>query len=133
MSDSQESVEDPVDYTDARENLYSLTFNEDGAYEVSLNVTDQYGNTSLVGETRSFVLDQTIPEIAISYDDEAIGNTAANERYFQQGRTASVIFTERNIDLEKSQVEVTATDVDSNEKMTGIWTLQQIKDGEARK
>lgn len=132
VSDSQESVEDPVDYTDARENLYSLTFNEDGAYEVSLNVTDQYGNTSPVGETRSFVLDQTIPEIAISYDDEAIGNTAANERYFQQGRTASVIFTERNIDLEKSQVEVTATDVDSNEKMTGIWTLQQIKDGEAR-
>lgn len=132
VSDSQESVEDPVDYTDARENLYSLTFNEDGAYEVSLNVTDQYGNTSPVGETRSFVLDQTIPEIAISYDDEATGNTAANERYFQQGRTASVIFTERNIDLEKSQVEVTATDVDSNEKMTGIWTLQQIKDGEAR-
>ncbi len=132
VSDSQESVEDPVDYTDARENLYSLTFNEDGAYEVSLNVTDQYGNTSPVGETRSFVLDQTIPEIAISYDDEVTENTAANERYFQQGRTASVIFTERNIDLEKSQVEVTATDVDSNEKMTGIWTLQQIKDGEAR-
>ena len=35
VSDSQESVEDPVDYTDARETLYRLTFNEDGAYEVS--------------------------------------------------------------------------------------------------
>lgn len=130
--DSQEDITEAVNYTDDREVTYELTFNEDGAYEVSLNVTDQYGNTSPVGETRSFVLDQTIPEIAISYDDEATGNTAANERYFQQGRTASVIFTERNIDLEKSQVEVTAADVNSNEKMTGIWTLQQIKDGEAR-
>lgn len=79
-------------------------FNSNNVY-VAVRVTDQAGNTSeAAGEV--IRIDVTEPTIEVSYDN----NSAANTRYFKKARTATIVYTERNFDIEKVTFDLTLAD-----------------------
>lgn len=131
VSDSQEDVRNPADCTDEREIVYQLTFTEDGAYDLALDVTDQYGNRTVRDTECSFVRDTLDPVLSVSYDDAEIENLVHNDRYFQNTRTASVTFTERNVDMDKTLVGIVSGDVNGEARENNSWTLREIRDGTA--
>lgn len=131
VSDSQEDVQNPVDYTDEREIVYRLTFTQDGAYDLALDVTDQYGNQTAKDAELSFVRDTLDPVLSVKYNDAETDNLVHNDRYFQNARTASVTFTERNVDMDNTLVEIVSSDVNGEARENNSWTLQEIQDGTA--
>lgn len=131
VSDSQEDVQNPVDYTDEREIVYQLTFTQDGAYDLALDVTDQYGNQTAKDAELSFVRDTLDPVLSVKYNDAETDNLVHNDRYFQNARTASVTFTERNVDMDNMLVEIVSSDVNGEARENNSWTLQEIQDGTA--
>ncbi|MCD8329371.1 MAG: Ig-like domain repeat protein, partial [Lachnospiraceae bacterium] len=79
-------------------------FNSNNVY-VAVRVTDQAGNTSeAAGEV--IQIDVTDPAAEVSYDN----NSAANTRYFKKVRTATIVYTERNFDIEQVTFDLTLAD-----------------------
>ena len=75
---------------------------------VSLNFTDNAGNTFEKDQTATFSIDRTAPVIGISYD-----NNSADSRYtdiYKDNRTATITVTERNFDPDKVEIKLTNTD-----------------------
>lgn len=88
----------------------TITYHADGDYTFAIEYTDRANNKCL-GETYSagtatqteFTIDQTRPLISVSYNN----NTAANAKYFDANRTATVVINEHNFDV--SRVRFTQT------------------------
>ena len=77
----------------------TITYHNDGDYTFEVSYTDLAGNeaTELVyaqADAKSFTIDQTLPVISVSYNN----NNAANGKYFNASRTATVTVTEHNFD-----------------------------------
>ncbi|MCD8010488.1 MAG: Ig-like domain repeat protein [Lachnospiraceae bacterium] len=79
-------------------------FDSNNVY-VAVRVTDQAGN---IGEAVGDVIqiDVTNPAVEVSYDN----NSAANTRYFKRARTATIVYTERNFDIEQVTFDLTLAD-----------------------
>lgn len=78
-------------------------FQEDGEYRFGFSCVDLAGNESGYGRVDEFIIDQTLPKIQVSYDN----NHVRNGFYYQAPRTATIIIEERN--FEPSEVEITLT------------------------
>lgn len=101
------SVSEPVDsekasnletYTNERTNTYKITFKGNNSYKVTPHITDLAGNTAS-GAAQEFVMDDTAPEVTVTYNDDKL--ELHNGKYFNQQRTATVTIKERNFDAEK--------------------------------
>ena len=81
-----------------------LTFDTDGAYAVSTSVSDMAGNTANSDRTYNFVVDQTRPDVAVSYfeyqDDgsevDVTDKVLAGEKYFAHQVYALIRVTDAN-------------------------------------
>ncbi len=91
----------------------TVTFSADGDYTFTFRTTDRAGHTTAYDRTDEFVIDQTNPVIAVSYDN----NSAQNGYYYQDARTATVTITEHNF----SAADV-VTSMTANDNGTGIQT-----------
>ena len=84
--------------------LISAALNNTNDVRISVTVTDISGNTT-VTESEMLKFDVTAPQIAVSYN-----NNAAKERegkyYFDAGRTATVVVTERNFDASRTTISL---------------------------
>ncbi len=87
------------------EPVYSatVTFEADGDYTLAVSCVDAAGNRSegfrfTEGTTdgEAFTIDRTRPLVAVSYDSDQ----AENGRYFREPRTAYIVITEHNFDME---------------------------------
>lgn len=81
-------------------------FVADGDYTFSVSAVDIVGNAISdddvdYGEAKeickAFTIDQTLPKIDVSYDN----NNAANGKYFNKSRTATVTIEEHNFDINR--------------------------------
>ena len=92
----------------------SITFADDGDYVLELSYQDFSGNdTTIVGNdaisgnityaSKVITVDKIKPEIAVAYDN----NTALNENFYKDNRTATVTVTEHNFKPEEFVVDVT--------------------------
>ncbi len=76
---------------------------------VKVTVTDNSGN--ITEENIKLDIDITSPEISVSYDN----NTAANDKYFNAKRTATVVYTERSDHFSSAaaeeKIKITAKDL----------------------
>ena len=79
----------------------NIVFHADGDYNFSaVTYTDEAGNVAAnavfenVTDRNQFTIDQTLPTITVSYDN----NNAANDKYFNAPRTATVTVNEHNFD-----------------------------------
>lgn len=88
----------------------TIAYHADGDYTFAIEYTDR-ANNKCPGETYSagtatqteFTIDQTQPLISVSYNN----NTAANAKYFDANRTATIVINEHNFDV--SRVRFTQT------------------------
>ena len=86
-----------------------LTYHADGDYTFDMNYTDLAGHKGQVSYTAGtanpteFTIDQTVPTVSVSYDN----NEAQNGKYFKERRTRTVTITEHNFD--ESRVTFTQT------------------------
>lgn len=81
-----------------------VLFAEDGAYTFSMNVTDLAGNRTEYGRVDEFVIDQTPPVLTVNYDN----TKSVNQRYYAEGRTATIDIAEQNFDAGLIQITAEA-------------------------
>lgn len=88
---------------DDTRHITSITYDSDDDYTFSVSYTDRaqnknngvnYGNS--VAPT-SFTVDKTAPVISVSYNN----NNAQNGKYFKTSRTATIVITEHNFDVNR--------------------------------
>ena len=101
----------------------AIEIKADGHYEISASVADAAGNhTTVMGFVEgsvgadAFIIDNTAPEITVSYD-----NNAANQSYyFQTGRVATIQVTERNFNPDNIVLSFLLEDETGNQKTVRI-------------
>lgn len=95
---------------DATTYTATIRYSADGDYTFSIDYTDLAGNNcpGVVYATdttnpEAFTIDQTAPVVSVAYDN----NAAANGKYFNAVRTATITVVEHNFELDR--VEFTRT------------------------
>lgn len=96
---------------DQNANTATITYSADGDYSFDISYVDQAGNpndpVNYSGlAPQKFTIDQTIPTITVSYDN----NDVSNERYYKAGRTATLTIVEHNFETSRVQVPISASD-----------------------
>lgn len=81
----------------------TVTFSGDSDYTVTYDCFDLAGNKSNTEKLDEFTVDKTKPVIQVSYDN----NSALNNNYYKEARTATIIITEHNFN--PGEVTVTTT------------------------
>lgn len=107
---------------DDNRHITSIIYDSDGDYTFSVSYTDRaqnknngvdYGNS--VAPT-SFTIDKTTPVISVSYNN----NSAQNGKYFKATRTATIVITEHNFDVNRVIFTRTASLSGSNITLPSI-------------
>lgn len=86
--------------------IATVDYTADGDYTFDISYKDLAGNQAPAVEQDSFTIDQTKPEIQVSYNN----NSATNGNYFKQDRTATIVIKEHNFDPSRIRITGTATD-----------------------
>lgn len=102
-----------ADYTDNSVHTATVTFANDGDYEVTLNFVDMAGNRAAQYGTEKFTIDTIDPVITVSYDN----NDASNTRYYDAGRIATVTIKEHNFSLDGLNYAAVVTMPDNSTPM----------------
>lgn len=110
---------------DDNRHITSIIYDSDGDYTFSVSYTDRaqnknngvdYGNS--VAPT-SFTIDKTAPVISVSYNN----NDAQNGKYFKATRTATIVITEHNFDVNRVIFTRTASLSGSNITLPSVsWS-----------
>lgn len=101
----------------------TVTYAAEGDYTFAIAYTDLAGNRC-AGEQyaagtvapQEFTVDKTLPEISVSYDN----NAAENTNYYKDARTATVTVTEHNFDPSRVEITMTATDDGAAASVPGV-------------
>lgn len=104
----------------------TITFREDGDYTFDIKVRDRAENENDTVNyaadnkaTTKFTIDKTKPAISVRYDN----NSAANGKYFNRVRTATVTVREHNFDVNRVTFDISATLDGANISQPAIrWT-----------
>ena len=78
----------------------TFTIKGDGHYIVTIEYTDKSNNFDAAKSSytsHEITIDETAPVINVAYNN----NSAANDKYFNAGRTATITITEHNFDKDK--------------------------------
>lgn len=102
-----------ADYTDSSVHTATVTFANDGDYEVALNFVDMAGNRAAQYGTEKFTIDTIDPVITVSYDN----NDVSNSRYYDAGRIATVTIKEHNFSLDGLNYAAVVTMPDNSTPM----------------
>ncbi len=120
-----DEINDSTESTDETQHIYKVTYSGDGVYTFDVKCKDRAGNGNAevkYGESvapTSFVLDKTMPTISVSYDN----NSAANGKFFNAHRTATIVVNEHNFDVNRVVITGTAS-VNGAAKTfpSAVWT-----------
>lgn len=106
-----DEINDSIESTDETQHTYQITYSGEGVYTFDVKCTDRADKTSAevkYGESVAptvFVLDKTAPTISVSYDN----NSAANGKFFNAHRTATIVVNEHNFDVNRVVINGTAS------------------------
>lgn len=106
-----DEINDSIESTDETQHTYQITYSGEGVYTFDVKCTDRADKTSAevkYGESvapTAFVLDKTAPTISVSYDN----NSAANGKFFNAHRTATIVVKEHNFDVNRVIINGTAS------------------------
>ncbi|SFR90814.1 Ig-like domain (group 3) [Anaeromicropila populeti] len=81
----------------------SIPFAEDGEYEFTVTYTDMAGNKADYEHKDEFIIDKTVPVVAIQYSN----NNAENTAYYRNARLATVEIDEHNFYVSDVKIDVT--------------------------
>lgn len=99
-----------------------ITYQADGDYTFTMNVTDLANNRTEYGKVDEFTIDQTDPTIQVSYDN----NNDETEGYFNENRTATITVTEHNFNAAEVNAMITASLQGSGVSAPGVggWSTR---------
>lgn len=106
-----DEINDSIESTDETQHTYQITYSGEGVYTFDVKCTDRADNANdevKYGESvapTAFVLDKTAPTISVSYDN----NSAANGKFFNAHRTATIVVKEHNFDVNRVVINGTAS------------------------
>lgn len=106
-----DEINDSIESTDETQHTYKITYSGEGVYTFDVSCTDRADNANgkvKYGESvapNAFVLDKTAPTISVSYDN----NSAANGKFFNAHRTATIVVKEHNFDVNRVIINGTAS------------------------
>ncbi len=118
-----------ADYTDSSVHTATVTFANDGDYEVTLNFVDMAGNRAAQYGTEKFTIDTIDPVITVSYDN----NDASNTRYYDAGRIATVTIKEHNFSLDGLNYAAVVTMPDNSTPMAAPQIVDWSHSGDTHK
>ena len=101
--------------SDGSEHYASVALMEDGEYSITADCVDLADNASDPVHSGTFVIDRSVPQIAIALT-AGQGEQTADRQYFNTGVTAVITVTERNFNTEDLVLNMTP----ALEK--GIWS-----------
>ena len=104
----------------------TVTFERDGVYAFYTDFTDLAGWQAARRDVGDFTIDRTAPVINVSYDN----NNAANGKYFNAPRTATVVITEHNFDPAAVTFTPARNVSWSNEGDRHVATIPYAEDGD---
>ena len=76
----------------------TVTFDEDGAYDLKVSVKDLAGNVSKPYDSGEFVVDRTAPVITVAWDNVDAKGSKDAKTYYDAERTATITVEEENYD-----------------------------------
>lgn len=124
ISDSQGTEWEQAYHTEERTVVYDVTFGptdkKDITYQVTPYIADKAGTRTDYAE-QTFTIDNLAPTIDVSYNL----NEPANEKYFNQVRTMTLKYTERNFDEELLSFDVTVNGTSSTVSLAELRTLAE--------
>lgn len=91
-----------------------ILFSKDGKYTLNMKYIDPAGNPAGDVTSGEFIIDCTLPEIIVSYDN----NDAKNTRFYHNNRTATISIKEKNFNLPDIQVSL--------KKKIGIGIAEEV-------
>ena len=106
-----DEINDSIESTDKTQHTYQITYSGEGVYTFDVSCTDRADNVNAevkYGESvapTAFVLDKIAPTISVSYDN----NSAANGKFFNAHRTATIVVKEHNFDVNRVVINGTAS------------------------
>lgn len=112
-----------------------IVYSDDGDYEFDIDCTDMAGNACIstqYGDSimpNKFTIDQTVPEVSVSYDN----NEAINTNYYKEARVATIVITEHNLepngaDKDRITITMTATDDGTAATVPAVSTWKTVGD-----
>lgn len=96
-----------------QDNTIASEFCNSNDVQLTVTAKDRAGNV-VVSENYDLIIDTTPPEITVTYDNLDV----KNDIYFKNGRTATVVFEERNLDKDRATFDLTLEDGRAFEKLT---------------
>ena len=84
----------------------TIVFSQDGKYTLEVSGQDAAGHTGNKPDIYQFIVDKTLPQIAVTYDNDAV----ANGNYYSAQRTATISIEEHNFEEERVQIVGVAND-----------------------
>ncbi|MBU3112355.1 carboxypeptidase-like regulatory domain-containing protein [Clostridium lacusfryxellense] len=87
-------------------NTSSINYDMDGDYTFDIEYTDLAGNSAIKFAQHTFVIDKTLPKIAVAYDN----NSVSNVNYYKNSRTATLTIDEVNFNAIEVKAVVTVTE-----------------------
>ncbi|MCP8969384.1 Ig-like domain-containing protein [Ectobacillus ponti] len=120
------SWETAVDEENPDRTIHTATIHyaADGDYTFDIAYKDAAGNAAAPFQQQKFTLDQTKPELQVSYDN----NNAANGNYYNANRTATLIIKEHNFD--PSRVRVTGSATNNGKPLEFPQTSEWMTNGD---
>ena len=82
-----------------------LAYTTDGDYTITVNCTDLAGNKAKTYKVDEFIIDKTKPVITVVFDN----NSAQNQKYYKDPRTATVTVTDHNFSPSDTRIETQVT------------------------
>lgn len=93
-------------HTDECKWVCEVHFREDGDYTFGFSCTDLAGNKGAYNLVDEFVIDKTMPEIEVEYNNHDV----QNEFYYNAPRRATITIHEHNFDAGDVEITMTAKD-----------------------
>lgn len=95
----------------------TVTFSEDGDYTFALSFVDLAGNEETYDSEDAFTIDTTLPEYVVTYDN----NSALNNHYYNEQRTATIDILEHNFDPASVTAAITKDNASAGLSFSG-WS-----------
>lgn len=103
-------------------NTATITFSNDGDYAMEISGEDAAHNRSETVVVDKFIIDKTLPQIQVSFDN----NNAMNENYYSETRTAMISITEHNFTPKRVTITGNVPPIGSWKRNGDIYTTNII-------
>ncbi len=111
----------------------TVTFGEDGTYDLKVSATDLAGNAASPYDSGEFVVDKTMPVVGVAWDNADAKGSKDGKIYYDAARTATITIDEENYDQKLVDIDAPgASSIEWDADDPKKWVVTFDADGEYR-